>query len=45
MERYSKIYPQYSFWKNKGYLTKEHYLALKKYGISKIHRLNFLGSI
>jgi ribonuclease HII len=45
MERYSKIYPQYSFWKNKGYLTKEHYLALKKYGISKIHRLNFLCSI
>lgn len=34
----SKRYPQYNFEKNKGYGTKEHFQALKKYGPCKIHR-------
>ena len=38
----SKIYPQYHFEKNKGYGTKEHIEAIKKYGYIKgIHRISF----
>ncbi len=36
-----KIYPQYGFSQNKGYPTKEHILALKKYGPCDIHRKTF----
>jgi ribonuclease HII len=37
-----KKYPQYGFKKNKGYGTKDHLDALKKYGYVKgIHRLTF----
>ena len=32
MINYHKEYPQYSFDKNKGYLTKEHLRALQEYG-------------
>lgn len=45
MEEYSKIYPEYHFEKNKGYGSKEHLEALKKYGISPIHRKSFLKNI
>lgn len=34
-------YPEYNFFQNKGYGTKQHRNALKKYGISKIHRTSF----
>ncbi|MDP8231451.1 MAG: ribonuclease HII [Candidatus Zophobacter franzmannii] len=34
-------YPQYGFKRNKGYPTKEHLQAIKKYGITKHHRLTF----
>ncbi len=34
-------YPNYNFLKNKGYGTKFHRQALKRYGISKIHRTSF----
>ena len=34
-------YPQYGFAKHKGYGTKEHREAIKKYGLSKIHRKSF----
>ena len=34
-------YPQYNFKKHKGYPTKEHYEALKKYGASEVHRKSF----
>lgn len=37
----SKLYPEYSFEKHKGYLTKEHLEALKKYGPCEIHRLSY----
>ncbi len=37
----AKMYPEYAWEKNKGYPTKEHYLAIEKYGISPIHRKSF----
>ena len=41
MLNYSKIYPDYRFEKNSGYGTKEHILAIQKYGITPIHRKSF----
>ncbi len=41
MRRLSKKYPQYGFGKHKGYGTEFHQQALKKYGLSKIHRTSF----
>lgn len=38
-------YPEYNFHKNKGYPTKEHRIALKKYGPCPIHRRSFNGVI
>lgn len=38
----SDKYPEYNFAKNKGYGTKEHIEALKKYGACKIHRETYL---
>ncbi|MDP1689928.1 MAG: ribonuclease HII [bacterium] len=38
----AKEYTQYGFEKHKGYGTKAHYEALKKYGPSDIHRRSFL---
>lgn len=43
MRDYSLIYPEYGFEKNKGYATEEHRRAIKKYGISPIHRKSFKG--
>jgi len=34
-------YPEFNFEQNKGYPTKEHITAIKKAGISKIHRKTF----
>ncbi len=42
---YSKIYPMYGWDKNKGYGTDEHRQAIKKYGLTKIHRRSFLGNL
>jgi ribonuclease HII len=42
MVRLAKIYPVYHFEIHKGYGTKAHYAALKKYGPSLIHRRTFL---
>jgi len=41
MMRYAKKYPEYNFEKHKGYGTKQHFAALKKYGPCSIHRLTF----
>jgi len=41
MVAYDKIYPQYGFAEHKGYGTKQHLLALKKFGITLIHRRSF----
>lgn len=42
MEEYDKEYPEYGFAKHKGYGTKAHIEALKKYGACKIHRRTFI---
>lgn len=42
MEKLAKKYPLYHFDKNKGYGTKEHIKALRKYKQSPIHRLLFI---
>ena len=42
MVKLAEEYPQYGFDKHKGYGTREHYEAIKKYGITPIHRLSFL---
>lgn len=41
MSEYDAIYPQYGFKKNKGYPTKEHLSAIRKYGPCEIHRKSF----
>ena len=41
MLNYSKEYPEYKFDKHKGYGTKLHLDALKKFGPCKIHRKSF----
>ena len=41
MKKISKKFPKYFWFKNKGYPTKEHKEALKKYGITKHHRKSF----
>ncbi len=38
---FDKQYPEYGFSKHKGYGTKEHIEAIKKYGLCKIHRPSF----
>ena len=45
MKKISLEYPQYNWAKNKGYLTKEHIEAIKKFGITKYHRKSFLKNI
>ncbi len=40
-----KQFPQYDWKNNKGYLTKKHIEAIKKYGICKYHRKSFLKNI
>ena len=41
MKKISKNFPNYFWFKNKGYPTKEHKEALKKYGVTKHHRKSF----
>lgn len=41
MRNYDKMFPQYGFARHKGYGTKEHMEALKKYGICEIHRKSY----
>ena len=36
-----KEYPMYDLKNNKGYGTKKHIEAIKKYGITKYHRLSY----
>jgi len=42
MEIYDRQFPQYNFFKNKGYATEEHREAIKKHGHCKIHRRSFV---
>lgn len=41
----SEKYPEYGFSRHKGYGTREHYEALRKYGPCDIHRLTFLKKL
>lgn len=41
IEEMDSIYPEYGFKKHKGYGTKEHIDAIKKFGICPIHRVSF----
>lgn len=41
MSDYSAIYPGYGFRRNRGYYTREHIWAIKKYGLTPIHRRSF----
>lgn len=43
MNLYDRLYPQYGFKKHRGYPTKEHRLALKRFGPCLIHRKSFYG--
>ena len=36
------LYPQYGFARHKGYPTKAHYEAIRRYGPSPVHRVTFL---
>lgn len=44
MRLYDNIYPQYGFFRHKGYPTQSHRQALIRFGACAIHRLSFLGS-
>lgn len=42
MKRMHYLYPEYDWYENKGYGTKKHTDAIKKHGISQLHRQSFL---
>ena len=42
MDSYAEIYPEYGFESNKGYGAAAHIEAIKKYGITPIHRRSFV---
>lgn len=42
MLAYDELFPEYGFAANKGYGTKEHIEAIRKYGPSPIHRRSFI---
>lgn len=41
MNKIHEEFPMYNWKKNKGYPTKEHRMAIEKYGPSKYHRMTF----
>jgi len=41
MQKFHNIYPIYNFNKNKGYGTRDHQNAIRKYGFCQIHRTGF----
>ena len=42
MDEYDEMYPMYNFKSNKGYGTKDHIEAIRKYGPCPIHRKSFI---
>ena len=44
MKQYAEEYPEYGFDSNKGYGSKDHIEAIKKYGPCPIHRRSFIGN-
>ena len=45
MLRLAEQYPEYGFEQHKGYGTRAHYEALRRYGPCPIHRLSFLKNL
>ena len=45
MKKMDLLYPEYNFQKNMGYPTQMHKMAIKKFGITPIHRKSFKGVI
>lgn len=43
MANYGYRYPQYEWASNKGYPTASHLMALKKHGVTNLHRKSFRG--
>lgn len=43
MLRFSRQYPRYGWGRNKGYGTRQHREALKKYGTTRLHRKAFVS--
>jgi len=43
MERYDEYYPQFGFSQHKGYPTRAHKAAIRKFGFCPIHRRTFRG--
>ncbi len=43
MMEHHERYPQYNFAKHKGYGTKEHLEAIRKFGCCELHRITFKG--
>lgn len=41
MHKYHRLFPQYNFLKHKGYPTKEHRQAIRRFGLSSVHRKTF----
>ena len=45
MREYDKLYPEYGFAAHKGYGSAEHMAAIRKYGMTPIHRRSFLKNL
>ncbi|MDY7032900.1 MAG: ribonuclease HII [Thermodesulfobacteriota bacterium] len=43
MQEYHTLYPDYGFDRHKGYGTKDHMMAIKRFGCCEIHRRTFRG--
>ena len=43
MEKYHEYYPQFEFYKHKGYPTRAHKEAIREFGYCPIHRKTFKG--
>ena len=43
LEEYDKEWPEYGFAKHKGYGTKEHIEAIRRFGLLPVHRRSFAG--
>ena len=43
MENYHEYYPQFDFFRHKGYPTRAHKEAIRKFGYCPIHRRTFKG--
>ncbi|MCK9227839.1 MAG: ribonuclease HII [Syntrophorhabdaceae bacterium] len=43
MDEYDRVYPPYNFKNNRGYPTPEHREAIRRFGITPIHRRTFRG--